>query len=167
MTAAHKKAVRIGVLRKLYGDNWRQVLAKRKRDLELEKMYRVQKTVDALEQSDPNEEYGNLHLYDGDPALRPMGKWEFMHILTARMRNPEVSLGNFIELAKLFAEVKGWINGKKRPFHRKGVPKGELNVQQPATSEELQELSESTANDDISALVLQLEEARRKGQQNG
>jgi hypothetical protein len=167
MSESHKKSVRIGVLRKLYGDKWREVLAKRKRDVDLQKVYQVSATVEALEKSDPNEEYGNLHLYDGDPALRPMGKWEFMHILTARLRNPEISLWNFIELAKLLSEVKGWSGIRKRPFHRKGIPKGEPSTLPPATSEELQDLKARSDDKDISALILQVEEERRKGQQNG
>jgi hypothetical protein len=89
----------------LYGPNWRDMSATQRK---------------AMGQPDRAPE-GGKQVYEVPLVHGPefLGKKDFCRLLISRLRDPGIPLAQFVPLAELFAEVRGW---KKASRAMKRVP---------------------------------------------
>jgi hypothetical protein len=169
VTAAHKQKIREGVYKHMYGPNWQEVVKNLRiaRDKEIKRLSQVQNVGEdvvslaqdqreALRVSEPKDEYGKPLEGTLGVWIPPLGKGEFLRLCSIRLRNDAMGGSTWAEIAKIFAEVKGWL--KFRPAGTRRSAKPQEIVE--AFDKKKPDLVE---DEDVMAIVRELEE-KRKGQ---
>lgn len=111
MSATQKRNLREARYKKLYGENWQEVLK--------------------IKHGDGWEAFLNQ---DRSENVDLLGKTEYLSLIAIRVRNPDTNQSVVADLLRLYAEVKHWIGIRPRPgkvgrhLLRTPDPKEEENI---------------------------------------
>lgn len=151
MSEEQKAKIRVARYRWLYGPDWVQ----KRKEIEETKRLRAEEVA-------KEGHYRTPLVYATSPDF--LGKKEMLLLLIRRMRDPQISVSNFIKLADIYTGMKGWV--KPRQGFAKGTRK-QKDMRTPSMSQIGGEVSEEVEDneDSLNDLILQIEE-KRKGDQN-
>ena len=147
MTPEHKQKIREGVWLHMYGPNWQEIVRQRK---EAETVRVGQARLAVVKSTAPKDEFGSP--IEG-VWVPPLNKREFLRLLVIRLRG-ELPNREFVELARLYAELRRW--GNKRSASQIG------NNRNPKGSSEVEPIDEDSLKpeEDVMDMVRRIEEGK-------